>query len=840
MGSALFSLYENIVIKRPVIPLIVVLMITAFLGTKIPQLRLDASADSLVLEGDQALAYFRETSQRYAAEDFLLISFTPKAELFSAESLAKLSALKQELSQLDRVSSVVSILDVPLLASPPVTVGQVAGGDLKTLSSPGVDFELAKKEFSSSPLYKTLLTSEDNKTTAIQVNLKRNEHYFTLLAGRDAARLAYAEQKTDANKLAKATAERVFTQYADQSNEDRATLIAATRAILARYRGEDTLFLGGVPMIAADMVSFIAADIQTFGLALLVFMVVMLSIIFRGLRWVLIPLITCAGVIITMSGLLAWIQWPLTVISSNFIALLLILTLSVCIHLVVRYRELLALDSDMSQQQLLSGATRLMLKPCVYTTLTTIVAFASLVVSGIRPVVNFGWMLTMGVTIAFLYGFIVLPALLSLLSKRESDGEHGGVTFTRVFANLAERHATSVAVAAVLVSVLSAVGISRLEVENRFIDYFKKDTEIYQGMELIDENLGGTIPLEIIIDVLPEDEEEYVAVEGEVSKESDDEESDFFDDDFEEDFEDDFSDDASASRSSWFSSSGMRSIESVHDYLDSLPETGKVLSLATLYKLIEQISGDEVDDIALALVQRKLPDDVSKTLVSPFLDDELDQARITVRVKETSRTLRRNELLQEIQNHLVNELNFDPSQVHLTGMLVMYNNMLQSLYRSQILTLGTVFLCIIIMFLILFRSLWLALVAIIPNILAAAVILGGMGLAGIPLDIMTVTIAAITVGIGVDDTIHYVHRFQEEFAKDRDYLAAMHRSHASIGKAMYYTSITIIIGFSVLALSNFIPSIYFGLLTGCAMLVALVSSLLLLPLMIVYFKPLGR
>ena len=165
--------------------------------------------------------------------------------------------------------------------------------------------------------------------------------------------------------------------------------------------------------------------------------------------------------------------------------------------------------------------------------------------------------------------------------------------------------------------------------------------------------------------------------------------------------------------------------------------------------------------------------------------------------------------------------------------------MLQSLFDSQILTLGVVVAALIFMFLILFRSLKIALIAIFPNILSISVVLGFMGWVKIPLDMMTITIASISVGIAVDDTIHYINRFNEEFIKDRDYLATMHRCHESIGYAMYYTTVTIIIGFSILVLSNFVPSIYFGLLTGLAMIIALLSALTLLPQLIILIKPLG-
>jgi hypothetical protein len=178
-------------------------------------------------------------------------------------------------------------------------------------------------------------------------------------------------------------------------------------------------------------------------------------------------------------------------------------------------------------------------------------------------------------------------------------------------------------------------------------------------------------------------------------------------------------------------------------------------------------------------------------------------------------------------------------QVHLTGMLVLYNNMLQSLFHSQIQTVGVVFLAIMLMFVVSFRSFMLAVIAIIPNLVAAILVLGLMGWMKIPLDIMTITIAAIVIGIAVDDAIHYVHRFKKEFRSDCSYWTSVKRCHESIGLAMYYTSIIITLGFTILALSNFKPTIYFGLLTGFSMLVAMIANLTLLPILIVWLKPMG-
>lgn len=809
--------YRTLVLEHPRLILLLLAVLVAALALAIPNLRLDASADTLVLEGDTALADYRAVQARYRSEDFLLVTYTPRQPLFAEPTLAAIAQLRDELAALDGVASVLSILDVPLLFSPQVSLAALADG-LPTLLDARVDRALAEREFSDSPIYRNLLTNPEGSTTALQVNLRRDEQYFSLLRARETLRADPA-----ADHAARLAAERAFADYAAVVQDREAALVQAVRTVLARHRGEADIFLGGVPMIAADMVQFVRNDLVVFGSGIVVFLLVLLAFIFRQWRWVVLPMLTCGYTAVSMLGYLAWADWHLTVISANFVALLLIITLSITIHLVVRYRELLADNPGWVQEELVWTTVATMFKPCLFTTLTTLVAFASFVVSGIRPVIDFGWMMTIGVLVALGMVFVVFPACLMLIRAGEPVRSRLQATAMPLrLAAYADHHGRLILLLSGLALLLAVAGMSRLEVENRFIDYFAPDTEIYQGMEVIDRELGGTIPLEIVIKAPP-------AAAAPV----------WADDPFADD-SDPFADGgASAAPSAWFHRDGLNELEAIHDWLDSLPETGKVMSLATLYKSVRTLMDGRIDDIQLALVQRNLPPVVSRSLIDPYLNEDAREARFVLRVKETSRELHRADLLRRVQAQLVGEFGLAPERVQVTGMLVLYNNMLQSLFRSQILTLGFVFLAILAMFLLLFRSLSQALIALAPNVLAAFLVLGSMGWAGIALDMMTITIAAITIGIGVDDTIHYVHRFGREFGRDRDYRATMYRCHGSIGKAMYYTSLTVILGFSILMLSNFRPSIYFGLLTGFAMFVALLGAQLLLPRLILLVKPFG-
>ena len=833
LSSAFAKVYDAIILSRPWLIIFLLTVTTALAGFYAQNYKVDASADALVLEGDKDLAFFREVGKRYAAEEFFIVAYQPKEALFSEQSLNNISELVSDLEKLKGVSTVMSILDVPLLYSPKVSISSLMLG-IKTLRDSSVDRDLAANEFRDSPIYKQLLTSTDAKTTALQIGLLRDQTYNNLLDERDRLRVLNAAGALPETEIeALVTAEQAFKSYTVQSSERQQQLVKDVRAVLDQHRGAATeIFLGGVPMIASDMVSFVKSDMKVFGVGILIFVIVVLTVIFRTLRWVFLPLLVCMLTNIFMLGLLGFLDWRMTVISSNFIALLLIITLAIAVHLIVRYRELQLLKPEASQHELALATVLAMLRPCVYTGLTTIVAFMSLVISGIRPVMDFGWMMTIGVMVALATTFIVVPIGMLLgrppAPEKNSQSLSSESVFTLRFASITEHHGGKILSVAGLILLFSVSGVTQLKVENRFIDYFDESTEIYRGMELVDSELGGTIPLEIV--VYPE-----------ASNESnvDEYEDDSFDD-FDDDFSSDEFGDSSSEISPWFTLAGLNELNKIHQHVDGLSETGKVLSLATVYQLAGDLLGDGLDDIQLALAYRKLPSEIKDVMITPYLHDETNEARITIRVKETSRTLNRAELLEDLHRFMQEDMGYSQERYRFTGMLVLYNNLLQSLFVSQILTLGLVFIAITAMLVVLFQSFNLALIGIVPNLMAALLVLGGMGWAGVPLDMMTITIAAISIGIGVDNTIHYVHRFKREFKLDGDYIATMYRCHGSIGRAMYYTSITIIFGFSILALSNFKPSIYFGLLTGVAMLSALLGSLLLLPKLLLLFKPLGK
>lgn len=844
MQPSLFKLYDKIILQNPWTAIIVVFVLAIIMALGLPNFKLDASADSLTLEHDDDLNFSREVVQRYGSDNFLIVTFSPsQGVLFDQNNLDTLAALRKDLLQIEGIESVLSMLDVPLLYSPKIDITDLTG-ELNTLMSEGVDKQLAKTEFLSSPIYKDVILSADGNTTGMMATLNLDETYLQLVSKRDSLRLLRDTTGLSAQQeiqLQEVSAE--FLNYRTAKAEVDHKRVAQIRELIEDYRDSATIFLGGPDMITADMITFIKSDLTVFGAGILVFIIATLAIIFRRIRFVVLPLITCALCLVIILGFLSWIDWRLTVISSNFVLLLLIITLALTIHLIVRYRELQSNNPESNQHKLVSQTVISMAKPCLYTVLTTIVAFTSLVVSDIRPVIDFGWMMTMGISLALVIAFIIIPAGMVLLGKGPHTSlQDNSSAFTAKFAWLTEHYGTLILLTALSLAALSAYGISKLEVENRFIDYFRSDTEIYRGMETIDTALGGTTPLDIIIQAPVFDEPTINDIEEFESTDDDY----FLDDDYA--FEDEYGDmeeelaqdDASSlAESYWFSSAGLADLEKLQTFIDAQPEVGKVNSLVQLYAVARDLSNRDLNDLEIAIMRQSLSDEIYQQMVAPYLLEDIDEARIQLRAMETGGQLRRAELLEKIHQYAIDEVGIAPENIRFTGILVLYNNMLQSLYKSQIVTLGAVFIGIMIMFLVLFQSVKISIIAILPNFLAAGIVLGSMGIFGIPLDMMTITIAAITVGIGVDHAIHYLTRFKREFSLDSNYIGAMHRAHASIGQALFYTSITIIAGFSILALSNFIPSVYFGLLTGLAMLAALLGSMTLLPQLIIISKPFG-
>ncbi len=833
MSAKIARIYDILVLANPKLILAALLSILVLFAYYTKDFRLDASADSLLLEDDQDLAIFRDIHQRYPSGDLLIITYSPSPQndLFSDAALETIMQLREELGTVESVETVFTLLDAPLLKSSDQSFTEMLD-DIPNLEKPFVDRAQARAELLASPVFSELIISADAKTTALLLVLYEDEKFNAL--GRTRNDLRTKQRSQGLSGKERDTLRQIEADYIvmrDTISDKRSADIAHIRKILDGYRSDGVIYLGGVPMITDDMVTFVRSDLVVFGGGVLAFLLIVLTVIFRQPLWIVLPLLSCFYAGLVMIGLLGMTGWNVTVISSNFLALMLIITISMNIHLIVRYRQLSRDNPEDDQRSLVRKTSHKMVRPCLYTALTTIFGFASLVVSDIKPVIDFGWMMSAGLAVTFATSFLLFPTLLLVAGKRwatpqPDTSEHGNRFLLPVYlARLTQAHGNKILVLAVAVTAVSAIGISQLRVENSFINYFNSETEIYRGLKQIDEQLGGTTPLEVLIEF--EDSTENFLNPEDLQGLSE----------YEISLEREFAEAMARSPEYWLTPDKIQRIKEVHDYLDSLPEIGKVLSLASAVRVGEDVLGGELDSMMLALLYTQIPAEIKANIIDPYLSIEHNEARLFARVLDSKPDIRRNELLQTVHRDLGEKLNLEQKEFTVSGLLVLYNNMLQSLFSSQIKTIGVVMIGIAIMFLLLFRSIPLAVIGILPNLIGAGVVLGVMGWAKIPMDMMTITIAAITIGIAVDNGIHYIYRFREEYAQTKDYVETMRICHSNIGKAVFFTTLTIVIGFSILVFSNFNPTIYFGVLIAAAMLIALLAALTVLPKLILLWKP---
>ena len=792
------NIYKNIILKNPKTVLIFIILTALFFGYNSKDFRLDASSETLLIEGDPDLKYLQEINEKFGSKDFLVLTLTPNESIISDNVINNILSLKYKIQSLDWVHNVITILDIPLLdSSDEPLMDRIK--NYRTLKDENIDRERGFNEIASSPVFKNFVISEDKTTTGIIVNIKSTE--------------------TNAKKF---QSKKELQTFKDKLKEKNHNNILEIRDIIKSFSDIGKIHLGGIPMIADDMMTFIKSDIFTFGIGVFLFIVLTLWYVFRKFIWILIPISSCFLSVLIMTGFLGIMGWKVTVISSNFIALMLILTMAMNIHMSTRYLQLKTTLENKPTNELIYLATSKMFWPIAYTVLTTICAFLSLIFSEIKPIIDFGWMMTFGLITSFIVTFTLLPSLLNLMASEKIDVQEKSFTnFTGFLANCSITKKKLIYIISILLIILSIFGISKLKVENSFINYFSKDTEIYRGMKLIDEKLGGTTPLDIILKF-------DTKINNEVSEKNDE-----FDD-WEED--ENTSDDSKY----WFTKDKIDRIKNVHSYLENLDHIGKVLSFYSIIEIATTLNNNnELGTLEMGVLYTKLPENIKREIVDPYISVTNNEARISLRIKDSSKDLRRNELIKKINYDLHNKLNLKEESYKLGGVLILFNNLLQSLFKSQILTLGLVMLGIFIMFLILFRNVKISLIGVIPNFIAAFSILGLIGLLNIPLDMMTITIAAITIGIAVDNSIHYIYRFIEEFKFKQNYNEVIKVCHSSVGVAILNTSITIVFGFSILVLSNFIPTIYFGIFTGIAMLLAMLLVLSLLPALITLIKPFG-
>ena len=592
---------------------------------------LDASSDALLLEGDKDLQYLREINDRYGSKDFLVLTYSPVSSFEEKETILNLQLLKSKIEKLTWVDSVITIIDVPLLKSTDENLMDRIK-NYKTLAYPEIDRKRGFEEIINSPIYKNYVISEDGKTSGIVVYLKKDERLSEYIKVKD--QYFNQSQEEGLSKEERSNYKiflKEYEEYKNLYNIRNQQNIAEIRDVISKYGENAKIHLGGIPMIADDMMSYIKSDIIVFGIGVFLFIILTLWFIFRNIKWVIMPLIGCATSVIIMIGLLGLIGWKVTVISSNFIALMLILNMAMNIHVTVRFLQIKKEQPELTKSEAVLISCKKMMMPILYTVLTTICAFLSLIFSEIKPIIDFGLMMTLGLIVSFIVTFLLLPSLLNVFSSENEinvkDTEKSLIT--SVFASIAKKNSIFIFIFTFLIILASIVGVLKLEVENSFINYFDKETEIYKGMKKIDEDLGGTTPLNIIVKFPAKQNKDINKEEDEFSEWDEDNE------------------DKETKSKYWFTRDKMDKIIMVHDYLDSLPEIGKVLSFGSILRVAEDLNQKELQSLEIAVLYSKIPEEIKKEIVTPYISVEKDEARISVRIKDSLENLRRDELDKE-------------------------------------------------------------------------------------------------------------------------------------------------------------------------------------------------
>lgn len=787
----------------PKITLFCLFLSTIFCAFYSQKLQIDASTESLMLKNDKGLEIWRKNAQTYKTKNFLIVAFTPKSkDIFDKDSILLIQKLQKEFQNLDFVSDVINITNVPLFEN---TKFSVDNPNFPTILSENIDLEKAKKEFKNSPLYSQNLVSKDLSTTGIVINLKPDLTYNKLLSKRNSL------ISTNSNELK--IAEKELKIYRDSIRDKEHLQIKQIREILAKYNSQNELFLGGLNMISDDIVNFVKSDLATYGVATLMLLMLCLWIFFRQIRFVILPALICFVSVIFATGIFGFFEFEITIVSSNFIALQLIITMSVVIHLIVGYREKVNLRKSWSQKQIVFATLKDRINPCYYAIFTTVIGFLSLATCDILPIVMLGIMMSVAISFSLIVAFIVFASSMSLLKilqpKRNFENSF---KFTQICANLAINHTNKIYIITAVLIVFGLFGMTKLKIENSFIGYFKESTEIYKGMAIIDQNLGGTIPFDVVIKFKESKQNTEIL------------------DDFEAEFVEEEN-----SQKYWFNSQKIRIANKVGEFLKSQNFVGNVAGIDNFLKIGKILNdGKDLDDFTISVLFNNIPKDYQDIIINPYINIENNEIHFTARVKDSDKNLRRNQFLIDLDKNLNKLLQKDGVSVEVSGIMSLYNNVLQSLVSSQISSFSLVILALFLTFIYTFRSLKYAIIAIATNIAPLIIVFGIMGFLEIPLDIMSVTIASISIGIGVDNIIHYIYRYKIEL-RTKDKKAAIIASHGSIGYAMYFTSFAIFMGFGVMILSNFWPTIYFGVLTDLVMFLMLLATLILLACFILTF-----
>ncbi len=794
----LLQRFADTVVRHPRLVLAIFLLGASALGWQARKFEVDASAETLLMRNNRHYIQTRVVDERFSPAEFLLIAFKPKeAPVLSEETFHDLASLGEQVKKLPRVESVRSLINVPLFTDPDEALGAGTNTAEQTIEHGHFSIEKLKEIFTGHPIYEDLLINKDQTATALQVLFKHDAELDKLdheILELEKKAVEGKPSRADRAQLKKLKAQ--TRPIEKKLTETRTREIEELRRILSHYEKRADVYLGGVHVLAFQLIRIIKNDLVIFGSAIVAMICIVLLVLFRKPRWVLLPFACCGFSVVCTMGLFGMLGLKTTVISSSFIAMQLIMTLALVVHLVVQIREYGAEHASWSQAQLVRETLLRKTGPCIYCGITTCIGFGSLVTSRIQPVISFGWMMIIAMFISVTVSLLVFPSLLMLMKREQVTEKHNVAhRFMGYCKDLALHHGVAILLVTAAILAGGIAGIFYLDVENSFINYFRPRTHVHRELAFIDQQLGGSTPLDLVYTMSAEERSDKDLVLPAVT---------------------------------------IQTLQRIQSAFQQFEATGKMLSLVNFAELARQINRNKpLTEYELTALYWTMENSLRSDLLGSFFAPDFGQIRFSIRIKDTTKGLDRAKYLENVHRDL-KKAGIPKERYQLTSLFVLYQDILQQLFRSQILTMGTVSITLTLTFLVIFRSLKVALITMIPNLLPSIVVLGVMGWTGLPLDIMTITIASIAMGIAVDDTIHYVHRYLEELEGHNE-KKAVERTHFSAGFAALYTSVIIIIGFSSLAFSDFVPSVFFGLLTGLTMIVALPADLCLLPVLLSKF-----
>ena len=748
----------------------------------------EAGTDVLLDQADKDLAYYNQTRADWETDEYVMVCARRNEGWFTPDSLALLSDMVRTAKSLPHAKKLLTIGQVPLLRNqPPSVVGLPL--PLYLLNDQGVlnpkaNLEKAREELLGHTHALGNLISADTKDLSLLVYLdvpeavSRLEPEWNRLLG---------SPRTDESSRRIEEIRAPYAAAIQETNLRRTALVAALRDAAGRWRPkvDGPVRLAGLPIINVVLREHIKADISTFGVVSLTVFTLTFFLVYRRFRWVGYPIVSCVIPVLLMLGLMVLFGKKMTVITSNMPVLLFVLTLPYTVYFIERYLERRSLHPSEDPVETTARAPQEIWSPCLFSVLATMAGTAAHIPSGIIPVRTFGIMMTIGM--AFSLGVVMLFLPATVVTLPGVTGRAAGPTSEprgplRLLLALVLRAPALVVLFSLAVFGVSVWGMTKIKVETKFIDYFHQKSEIYQGLDYIDNQMGGTTPFEVIL--------------------------------------------TSPTPGFFKTAEGLAALEGVGKFFASVPETGNLRSIKTL-----------VDEVRKGYRARDpqilgLLTGFAKDQVKEFCNADFTKSRILVRMKETAPTLNRKAILGRLTAHLdsLKDKELKGVEARPTGVFLLYANMLDTYWPNTKKTFFLATAAIWLMLMLLFRSPIMAALVILPEVLPVFLVLGVMGFTGIALDMVTVIIASVALGIGIDAAIQYAVRFRRELeAANGDLELAIRRSHATIGRAILIATSIVFAGFAMLCFSQFVPTIYFGLFTGLAILMGLFASLTTLP-----------